>query len=176
MFLEKAPPPLCSCRRRAECCGSLAEAACTPAEVLDKLNGLLVEDFPAGKFVTLVYAVLDPATRSITFASAGHLQSAFGGRQRTPLPRHRARTSVGLELWRLFRKHGGLYRRARASSSTATASARPPTTKTKNTDWIASLSTFPALALPPSPFSMTFAFLRRRRSPPRRRQRRIRSG
>ncbi|MGO9603204.1 MAG: SpoIIE family protein phosphatase [Candidatus Binataceae bacterium] len=53
---------------------SLAEACSTPAEVLDKLNGLLVEDFPAGKFVTLVYAVLDPAARSITFASAGHLR------------------------------------------------------------------------------------------------------
>jgi sigma-B regulation protein RsbU (phosphoserine phosphatase) len=52
---------------------SLAEACCTPAEVLTKLNSLLVQDFPAGKFVTLVYAVLDPASRSITFASAGHL-------------------------------------------------------------------------------------------------------
>jgi sigma-B regulation protein RsbU (phosphoserine phosphatase) len=52
---------------------SLAEACCTPSEVLTKLNGLLVEDFPAGRFVTLVYAVLDPATRSITFANAGHL-------------------------------------------------------------------------------------------------------
>jgi phosphoserine phosphatase RsbU/P len=52
---------------------SLAEACCTPREVLTKLNGLLVEDFPAGKFVTLVYAVLDPAARSITFANAGHL-------------------------------------------------------------------------------------------------------
>jgi sigma-B regulation protein RsbU (phosphoserine phosphatase) len=52
---------------------SLAEACCTPSEVLTKLNGLLVSDFPAGKFVTLVYAVLDPATRSVTFANAGHL-------------------------------------------------------------------------------------------------------
>jgi phosphoserine phosphatase RsbU/P len=52
---------------------SLAEACCTPAEVLTKLNSLLVEDFPAGKFVTLVYAVLDPSTRSVTFANAGHL-------------------------------------------------------------------------------------------------------
>ncbi|SRR5579872_44175 len=52
---------------------SLAEACCTPSEVLTKLNSLLVEDFPAGKFVTLVYAVLDPATRSVTFANAGHL-------------------------------------------------------------------------------------------------------
>ena len=52
---------------------SLAEACCTPGEVLTKLNSLLVEDFPAGKFVTLVYAVLDPATRNVAFANAGHL-------------------------------------------------------------------------------------------------------
>jgi sigma-B regulation protein RsbU (phosphoserine phosphatase) len=56
---------------------SLAEACCTPGEVLTKLNGLLVEDFPAGKFVTLVYAVLDPAVRTVTFANAGHLHPLF---------------------------------------------------------------------------------------------------
>jgi sigma-B regulation protein RsbU (phosphoserine phosphatase) len=53
---------------------SLAEAYCTPGEVLTKLNCLLAEDFPAGKFVTMVYAVLDPATRTVTFANAGHLR------------------------------------------------------------------------------------------------------
>ena len=53
---------------------SLAEACCTPSEVLTKLNQLMVNDFPAGKFVTLVYAVLDPATRKVTFANAGHLR------------------------------------------------------------------------------------------------------
>jgi len=52
---------------------SLAEANCTPAEVLTKLNSLLVDDFPAGKFVTLLYAVLDPTSRTATFANAGHL-------------------------------------------------------------------------------------------------------
>jgi phosphoserine phosphatase RsbU/P len=52
---------------------SLAEAACTPGEVLTKLNRLLVEDFPAGRFVTMVYAVLDPVKRTLTFANAGHL-------------------------------------------------------------------------------------------------------
>jgi sigma-B regulation protein RsbU (phosphoserine phosphatase) len=52
---------------------SLAEACCTPGEVLTKLNELLVNDFPAGRFVTMVYAVLDPATRTVTFANAGHL-------------------------------------------------------------------------------------------------------
>src|SRR5579863_612056 len=56
---------------------SLAEACCTPAEVLTKLNSLLVDDFPAGKFVTLVYAVLDPATRNVVFANAGHLHPLF---------------------------------------------------------------------------------------------------
>jgi sigma-B regulation protein RsbU (phosphoserine phosphatase) len=52
---------------------SLAEACCTPAEVLTKLNRLMVEDFPTGRFVTLVYAVLDPAARTLTVANAGHL-------------------------------------------------------------------------------------------------------
>jgi sigma-B regulation protein RsbU (phosphoserine phosphatase) len=53
---------------------SLVEAACTPGEVLAKLNRLLVEDFPAGRFVTMVYGVLDPVQRTLTFANAGHPQ------------------------------------------------------------------------------------------------------
>jgi phosphoserine phosphatase RsbU/P len=53
---------------------SLAEACCTPGEVLTRLNELLVDDFPAGKFVTMVYGVLDPATRTVVFANAGHLR------------------------------------------------------------------------------------------------------
>ena len=53
---------------------SLAEAACSPSEVLTKLNQLLVNDFPSGRFVTMVYGVLDPSTRTLTFASAGHLR------------------------------------------------------------------------------------------------------
>jgi sigma-B regulation protein RsbU (phosphoserine phosphatase) len=56
---------------------SLAEARCSPGEVLAKLNGLLVDDFPAGRFVTLVYGVLDPPTRTLTFANAGHLHPLF---------------------------------------------------------------------------------------------------
>jgi sigma-B regulation protein RsbU (phosphoserine phosphatase) len=56
---------------------ALAEACCTPGEVLTRLNELLVNDFPAGKFVTMVYAVLDPSTRSVIFANAGHLRPLF---------------------------------------------------------------------------------------------------
>jgi len=53
---------------------SLAEAACSPSEVLTKLNQLLVNDFPSGRFVTMLYGVLDPVARTLTFASAGHLR------------------------------------------------------------------------------------------------------
>jgi sigma-B regulation protein RsbU (phosphoserine phosphatase) len=52
---------------------SLASACC-PSEVLTKLNTLLVNDFPSGRFVTMLYAILDPATRTLRFASAGHLR------------------------------------------------------------------------------------------------------
>jgi phosphoserine phosphatase RsbU/P len=51
---------------------SLADTCKSPAEVLNKLNRLMVEDFPSGKFVTLIYAVLDPAKRTLKFANAGH--------------------------------------------------------------------------------------------------------
>ncbi len=52
---------------------SLAEACCSPGEVLTKLNHLMTYDFPAGKFVTMVYAVLDPVARTVIFSNAGHL-------------------------------------------------------------------------------------------------------
>ena len=52
---------------------SLADRCGSPADVLARLNRLMVEDFPAGRFVTLLYGVLDPKRRSLTFSSAGHL-------------------------------------------------------------------------------------------------------
>lgn len=52
---------------------SLAEACCTPSEVMSKLNRLLVNDLPSGKFVTLIYGIFDPQAARLTFANAGHL-------------------------------------------------------------------------------------------------------
>jgi sigma-B regulation protein RsbU (phosphoserine phosphatase) len=43
-----------------------------PAAVLARLNRVLMDDLPAGKFVTMVFAVLDPASHTLTFANAGH--------------------------------------------------------------------------------------------------------
>ena len=45
---------------------SLAAASCAPGEVLTKLNRLMAEDFASGRFVTMVYGVLDPSTRTLT--------------------------------------------------------------------------------------------------------------
>ncbi len=52
---------------------SLAPMASGPAEVLTRLNNMLLEDFPCGRFVTMVYAELDPAKRTLRLANAGHL-------------------------------------------------------------------------------------------------------
>jgi serine phosphatase RsbU (regulator of sigma subunit) len=44
----------------------------SPAEVLRRINSLLLPDTSQGMFVTAVYAVLDPARRELTYANAGH--------------------------------------------------------------------------------------------------------
>jgi sigma-B regulation protein RsbU (phosphoserine phosphatase) len=52
---------------------SLAQNGSGPGEVLTRLNNMMVEDFPSGRFVTMVYAEFDPASRKLRLASAGHL-------------------------------------------------------------------------------------------------------
>jgi sigma-B regulation protein RsbU (phosphoserine phosphatase) len=52
---------------------SLARTHQSPAEVLSKLNCVLRDDFPAGRYVTMIYAVLDAKSHTLTFANAGHL-------------------------------------------------------------------------------------------------------
>lgn len=51
---------------------SLARAHRSPAVVLSKLNCVLRDDFPSGRYVTMIYAVLDGKNHTITFANAGH--------------------------------------------------------------------------------------------------------
>lgn len=52
---------------------AVAKLETSPCETLMRLNKTLCEDFPMGKFVTMIYAVLDARSREITVASAGHL-------------------------------------------------------------------------------------------------------
>lgn len=51
---------------------SLAPLASGPGEVLDRVNQMLLDDFQTGHYVTMIYAVLDRLSRTLTFASAGH--------------------------------------------------------------------------------------------------------
>jgi len=51
---------------------SLAPLASGPGEVLSRVNQMLLEDVSTGRYVTMIYAVLDPLSRRLTFASAGH--------------------------------------------------------------------------------------------------------
>lgn len=52
---------------------SLASISSGPGEVLTRLNDMLLADFPDGRFITMVYAELDPHRRTLRLASAGHL-------------------------------------------------------------------------------------------------------
>ncbi len=51
---------------------SVADRFSGPGEVLAQLNRFVLEDALSGKFVTMLYGVIDPARRTLTFASAGH--------------------------------------------------------------------------------------------------------
>ena len=42
-----------------------------------RLNNMMIEDFPSGRFVTMVYAEFDPSTRILRIANAGHLAPLF---------------------------------------------------------------------------------------------------
>ena len=43
-----------------------------PGDVLQEVNDLLLEDNEGGMFVTVLYAVYDPATRQLAYSSGGH--------------------------------------------------------------------------------------------------------
>jgi sigma-B regulation protein RsbU (phosphoserine phosphatase) len=43
-----------------------------PSYVLSRVNQMLIDDNSTERYVTMIYSVLDPAQRTLTFASAGH--------------------------------------------------------------------------------------------------------
>src|SRR5262249_45386745 len=62
----------------------LAQDGLPPGEVLHRINQTLLKELPTGRFVTMIYAVLDVAHRRLAFANAGHpyplLVDSAGGR------------------------------------------------------------------------------------------------
>ena len=56
---------------------SLATTSDSPAEVLSRLNCVLKDDFPSGRYVTMIYGIFDAPSRTFTFANAGHPHPLF---------------------------------------------------------------------------------------------------
>lgn len=50
-----------------------AQRYLSPGKVLAEVNKVLISDFPSARFVTLIYALVDPVSSTITFANAGHV-------------------------------------------------------------------------------------------------------
>jgi sigma-B regulation protein RsbU (phosphoserine phosphatase) len=51
---------------------SIASIHASPSQLLEHLGRMIADDFPHGRFVTMLYAVLDISTRQLSIASAGH--------------------------------------------------------------------------------------------------------
>ena len=51
---------------------AVAQGSHSPGEVLRRVNEALVADIPANMFVTCFYAILDPKSGSLCYATAGH--------------------------------------------------------------------------------------------------------
>jgi phosphoserine phosphatase RsbU/P len=44
----------------------------SPARLLNKVNDILIDDLPSSRFITMIYAVIDPENKTVTLANAGH--------------------------------------------------------------------------------------------------------
>lgn len=73
---------LCRALVRASAVGSP-----TADEALQRANKLILADASSGMFVTLLYAILDPASRKLTYVNAGHNPPILSRRDRVLLLR-----------------------------------------------------------------------------------------
>jgi serine phosphatase RsbU (regulator of sigma subunit) len=58
---------------------ALARSYPEPAEFLAKANEVVIEEIAVGKFITMVYAVIDPTMHEVAYSSAGHPPPRFVG-------------------------------------------------------------------------------------------------
>ena len=85
---------------------SLTQTCSGPGEVLTRLNRLLVEDFPSGKFVTMLLAVLNPTDAGVDVFQRGPPAAAAGGRTRRAFPGQRTRHAAGARHRGILREPG----------------------------------------------------------------------
>ena len=126
----------------------LARGDAEPSAVLASANDVVYEDIEPGKFVTLLYAVVDPVARQLAYGSAGHPPARIvepSGRVKSlgvsgpsardrarpgvPVGAHRARARLGRRPLHGRRARGTARRRALrrgAARPPAVRAPRPP--------------------------------------------------
>lgn len=84
---------------------ALAKQNESPSEVLAKMNELFYENVERGRFISMIYAIVDLSSRKIKIARAGHnpviLHEAIGSKISLLSPKGLA---IGLENGEIFRK------------------------------------------------------------------------
>jgi sigma-B regulation protein RsbU (phosphoserine phosphatase) len=78
-----------------------------PAQVMTDINDLLCERSQRGMFVTLLYLILNPATRTVHMVNGGHLPPLVWNRREGRLHTHRAMGAppLGILPGRSYRTH-----------------------------------------------------------------------
>ena len=117
---------------------ALARSYPEPGEFLTHVNDVVVEEIAPGKFVTMVYAVVDPEAGEIACASAGHppprIVSAAGEASEASAPR--VSRSASSRARRTRRSaHGSSRARASSSSRTGSPSAGARASSTARRAW-----------------------------------------
>src|SRR6202453_8670 len=59
-----------------------AEGSESPSDALTRLNQALLKDLPEGRFVTLVYSILDTKRATVRVANGGHVYPIFASEQK----------------------------------------------------------------------------------------------
>ena len=54
----------------------------SPAKLLRKVNTILTADLPVSRFITLVYALIDPFSKTITMVNAGHQHPVYCSKEK----------------------------------------------------------------------------------------------
>jgi serine phosphatase RsbU (regulator of sigma subunit) len=86
---------MASCRAALR---ALAHAGLEPADLLDRLNALLLHDLDGGRFITMIYGELE-SDGTFTYANAGHGPALVARRsQVTHLASHRPPLGIQLDL------------------------------------------------------------------------------
>lgn len=68
----------------------------SPAKLLKKVNDILTVDLPVNRFITLIYGVIDPVSKVITIANAGHHLPAISSNDNVSLLKMESGLPLGI--------------------------------------------------------------------------------